>query len=192
MRGPKLAQSWARDQIARPSQDWTRLCLRFVREAFGLPAVFPDAGQAWDNAKVKHPTTDADSIPAGVPVFWELPSVADHVAFAIGGGLCISTDAKRRGKPDVVTIDSITTSWGATLLGWTEDLNGFTVYRKAPVANRVRGARNKLREARQLVREAGQLLDDAPDERTVVHAVADSLDAVTAKITRKLERLPKT
>lgn len=192
MRGPKLALAWAADQVKRPSQDWTRWCLSFVRQAYGLPIVHPNAGVAWDKAEHKHQTTDAGSIPAAVPVFWELPGVADHVALSAGGGLCYSTDAKRTGKVDLVTIDSISRAWGAQLLGWTEDLNGFPVWRRPPVANRVRGARNKLREARQLVREAATLLDEAPEDREVVHQVADSLDKVVGHITRKLERLPKT
>jgi hypothetical protein len=188
VRGPKLAMSWARDQIARPSQDWTRLCLSFVRQSYGLPVVWPRADVAWDKAKHQHPTQDPSSIPAGVPVFW----APNHVAISTGGGMCISTDAKRRGKPDLVTIDSLTRAWGMTLLGWTEDLNGQRVWKPAPVANRVRASRNKLRQARVLVLEASQLLDDAPEDRHVVHAVADSLDDVVRHITRKLERLPKS
>lgn len=191
MRAPKAALAWARDQIARPSQDWTQLCLAFTRTAYGLPPVYRSARAAWEAAELKHPTTDADSIPAGVPVFWKIGEFW-HVAPSAGGGLCISTDVRRRGKPDLVAIDSVSSTWGATLLGWSEDLNGVTVWKPAPVANRVRASRNKLREARRLVREAGQLLDEAPDERFVVHQVADALQDVVDKITRKLERLPKT
>lgn len=191
MRGPKLALAWARDQIAQSSQDWTAMCLKFTRTAYGLPAVFPSAKAAWQGAELKHETTDAGSIPAGVPVFWRVGEFW-HVAPSAGAGLCISTDAKRRGKPDLVTIDSISQAWGATLLGWTEDLNGTTVWRQPPVANRVRSARNKLREARRLVRDASQLLDETPEDRQVVHQVADSLDDVIGHVTRKLERLPKS
>lgn len=188
MRTPKLALSWARDQVARPTQDWTRLCLSFVRQAYGLPVVWPRASVAWEKAKLKHPTSDASTIPAGVPVFW----APNHVAISTGGGMCISTDARRKGKPDPVAIDSLTSQWGLTLLGWTEDLNGTGVWKPAPKANRVRGARNKLREARQLVREAASELEDVPDSRTVVHNVAESLDSTIAKITRQLERMPKS
>lgn len=191
MRGPKLAVAWGRSQVDAPIKDFHRLCLQFVRMSYGLPAVYPDAGTAWNAAVHRHETQDASSIPAGVPVFWELPSVADHVALSIGGGLCLSTDAKRRGRVDVVPIDSITTAWGGQLQGWTEDLNGRRVWHKPAAPNRVSSSRNKLREARRLVREAEQLLDDAPQDRQVVHAVADSLDDVIGHITRKLERLPK-
>ena len=105
--------------------------------------------------------------------------------------MCISTDARRKGKPDPVAIDSLTKAWGLTLLGWAEDLNGFTVWRPKPKANRVRAARNKLREARQLVRDAVTELEDVPESREAVHKVAESLDSTVAKITRQLERMPK-
>lgn len=191
MRGPKLAQAWAEDQVTRPSQDWRQLCLKFVRTAYGLPAVYPDAGTAWDRAEHKHETTDAASIPAGVPVFWRTPSRFDHVAFSTGGGWCLSTDARRPGRVDRVRIDSITTSWDAQLLGWTEDLNGHRVWRPK-VNNNVTAARGHLREARRQVRQAEQRLDLAPEDRAVVHDVAQRLDRVIQSITTKLERLPKT
>lgn len=127
-RTPEQAITWARAQIDHPVKDFTRLCLQFVRMAYGLAALHPDAGTAWDKAKTKHRTTDADAIPRGVPVFWELPSVADHVALSLGGGRCVSNDILRPGKVDVVLIDTITREWGATLQGWTEDLNGVTVW----------------------------------------------------------------
>lgn len=188
MRGPKLATAWARDRIATPGQDWTRLCLKFVRSAYGLPAVFPTADAAWSAAQHKHETKDAASIPAGVPVFWS----PNHVALSIGRGRCISTDAKRRGKPDIMTIDSLTSAWNLELLGWTEDLNGTRVWSAPAAPNRVQQARSKLRQARRLVRDAHQLLDDTPEDRTVVHNVSDSLDKLIDHVTRKLERLPKS
>lgn len=191
MRGPKLAVAWGHDQIANPVKDFHRLCLQFVRMAYGLPAVYPDAGTAWDKAEHRHPTTDAGSIPPGVPVFWEMPGVADHVALSIGAGHCLSTDAKRRGRVDVVRIDSIGPAWGAQLLGWTEDLNGFHVARQR-VHNNVTAARSHLREARRQVRDAERRLDMADEDRKVVANVAATLDELIAKISRKLERLPKT
>lgn len=191
MRTGKASRAWARDQVNAPVKDFTRLCLQFVRMAYGLPVFYSDAGTAWDRAELRHETQDAGSIPADVPVFWETSSVADHVAYSLGGGMCLSTDARRRGRVDVVSIDSITQAWGGKLLGWSEDLNGQRVWREPAQPNRVSSSRNKLREARRLVREAGQLLEDAPEDREQVHKVAASLDDVVAHITRKLERMPK-
>lgn len=122
------AIKWGRAQVSKPSQDWYRWCLKYVRMSFGLPGGTPDAGKAWDWAKYKHRTSDSRTIPAGVPVFWELPSVADHVALSTGNGMCLSNDIKRRGKIDEVPIDLITRSWGGQLLGWTEDLNGVRIW----------------------------------------------------------------
>ena len=119
--------AWATAQITKPDKDYRALCLQFTRMAFDIPAKYPDAKSAWANAKKKHKTSSAKNIPAGVPVFWETRSKWDHVALSIGGGKCISTDIKRRGKVDVVNIDTVTKSWGP-LLGWSEDLNGVTVY----------------------------------------------------------------
>lgn len=194
MRAGAQAGAWARRQITDPSRDWYRYCLMFVRMCFGVAMREPDAGKAWDAAEHKHVTSDAGSIPAWVPVFWELPGVADHVALSIGAGKCISTDVRRRGRVDVVTIDSITTNWGAQLLGWTEDLNGVRVWtpQAADVSpNRVQNARAKLRAARRAIADAGDLLDSTPDERELAHLIAAELDRLVERVSGKLQRLPK-
>ena len=125
------AIAWAKNEIKAPSRNWNALCLMFVRKSFNVAAKYPDARTAWANAKKKHKTSNASSIPAGVPVFFDTSSKWDHIVLSIGGGKCISTDALRKGKPDVVSIASLAKNWGP-LLGWSEDVNGVTVY-KAPV-----------------------------------------------------------
>lgn len=125
------AREWALGQVKQrtsPYGTWYRYCLAFVRIAFGRPGGTPDAGQAWDVAKHKHRTSDPQDIPADAPVFWELPSVADHVAYSLGDGWCLSNDILRSGEIDRVRIQTITSRWGAQLLGWTEDLNGDIVW----------------------------------------------------------------
>lgn len=199
-RNAAQAEAWARGQISGRSQDWTRLCLSFVRQAFGLdyPAGWPtssrNAGTAWDRAKYKHATSNPDAIPAGVPVFWELPSVADHVAFSLGHGLCISTDARRAGHADVVTIDSITRAWGGKLLGWTEDLIGERVYTPTParVRNHVTAARRQLAAARRSVKRAADELDKTPAGRRVARGVADQLDELDEQLAGYLRKLPES
>lgn len=125
----KDAADWGRAQISDPSQNWYRLCKMFVRMCFAVPSDgTPDAGQAWDRAKFKHRTDNPASIPAFVPVFWELPSVADHVALSLGGGMCLSNDIFRSGQIDVARIHTITTRWGAVLQGWTEDIDSVRVW----------------------------------------------------------------
>lgn len=154
------AIAWGRSQVDTPDKDFTRLCLQFVRMAFGLPAVYPDAGTAWDRAVHRHTVTQGSQVPRGVPVFWELPSVADHVALSLGDGWCLSNDIKRRGRIDRVRIDSITTAWGGQLLGWTEDLNGTRVYDAPPKPVKPLPP-NRVAMARQDVSRAIRRLDRA-------------------------------
>lgn len=126
------AIEWAKDHSA--SQNWYRLCLIYVRSSFGVPKLAPNAGAAWDNAVYKHLTTDADTIPRGVPIFWETSAVEDHVALSLGGGLCISTDVVVAGRADIVTVNSITSKWNCALLGWTEDINNYRIVNGVPTS----------------------------------------------------------
>src|SRR6478735_373325 len=94
------AISWGRQQITSPARDFHALCLMFVRLCFNVAARFPSARVAWESAQLKHPTTDAGSIPAGVPVFWRIGEFW-HVGLSIGAGKCLSTDVRRRGRVNV-------------------------------------------------------------------------------------------
>ena len=123
----------AKQIVQLTNENWHNLCLKFVRTCYGVKAKEPNAKKAWENARFKHSTTNAKAIPAGVPVFWKTRTVNWHVAISIGDGKCISTDIFRRGKPDIVGIDTLSKAWGATLLGWTEDVNGVRVYEKPKV-----------------------------------------------------------
>ena len=101
------------------------MCLMMVRTCFGISALEPDATSAWQNAKVKHPTTDPTKIPRGWPVFWTGGSHGHgHIAISAGAGKCWSTDIARTGFFDFVDITEIHAAWGLTLVGWTEDING--------------------------------------------------------------------
>ena len=124
---------YARKEIANQSRNWRQLCLAFTRTCFNVGPRDASAKIGWQRAKLKHPTTRAASIPVGVPVWWEI-GVYDHVAISTGNGKCVSTDILRSGKPDEVDIDLITRRWNATLLGWSEDINGVRVY-TAPAAS---------------------------------------------------------
>lgn len=195
VRTPAQAVTWAKGQITSPSKDYYRLCLQFVRMAFGLGVNFPDAGTAWDQAKKKHRTSDSTEIPRGVPVFWELPSTADHVALSLGDGKCISTDATGKGKVGIVTIDSITENWGGTLLGWTEDLNGVTVWHPKPATvnitaalkartndKRVEALKKVIENGSKAAQNAAQKYLDALADREKANAKIDSARASLKKI----------
>jgi len=123
---------YAQRQHEKPSRDWTGWCLVFVRLCFGAPAKARDAATAYAAAERKHPVTSGAQVPRGVPVFWTGGSHGHgHVALSRGGGSVWTTDFVRKGKVDVARIDDITRVWGLRLAGWTEDINGVTVW-KAP------------------------------------------------------------
>lgn len=156
--GP-AARAWGRAQITKTSAptstgNWYRWCKVFVRMCFNVPSDgTPDAGRAWDRAKFKHVESDPKKIPADVPVFWELPSVADHVAYSTGGGMCLSNDILREGRVDEVPIDLITRKWGGRLLGWTEDIDSKRVY-EAPTPPNAPSGPTRVSRARADVLKA--------------------------------------
>lgn len=108
------------------------MCLREVRECFGVGPGAADAAEAWANAKHKHPETNPAMIPRGVPVFWTGGSHGHgHIAISTGTGKVWSTDIIRPGYFDKVPLTEIHARWGLTLVGWTEDLNGVRVHEAA-------------------------------------------------------------
>lgn len=131
LRTGEQAIAWGHAQRHNRSQDWTRQCLSFVRQSFNVQARIRDAGLSWDLSKHKHKVSSGAKIPRGVPVFFETPGVADHVALSLGGGLCLSNDIARRGQIDVVGIDALCRKWGCQLKGWTDDMNGVIVHQAA-------------------------------------------------------------
>ena len=116
-------------------------CMKRTRMLFGAPAIGnfdgdgdPDAEDGWKFAKHKHPTHDPSSIPRGVPVWWGGGSKDNgHVAVSTGHGKIWSTDIKRTGFYDQVDITRIHRDWKLPLLGWSEDIDGVTVYTPDPV-----------------------------------------------------------
>lgn len=118
-------QAEARQPTTEPG-----MCLRETRECYGIGPMWPDAITAWQRARRKHPSPALSEIPKGVPVFWSGGSEGHgHVAIAAEkDGYCWSVDILRSGYWDRVLISKITTDWGLTFLGWTEDLNGTTVW----------------------------------------------------------------
>lgn len=67
-------------------------------------------------------------------MFYKTSTKNWHVVLSAGDGMCYSTDVGGRGKVGYLSIKSLASSWNITLLGWTEDLNGFTVYKPAASA----------------------------------------------------------
>lgn len=124
------------------------MCKMAVRQQYSVPSDgSPDAAAAWSRAKLRHPTSDPDVIPRGVPVWWTGGSSGHgHVAISAGGGMCWSTDIRRTGYFDRVPIAHIREAWGLRLVGWSEDIDGVRVW-SAPLPPPVEPTRGKAVDA---------------------------------------------
>lgn len=109
------------------------MCLDFVHTMLGLPAHYRTALLAFEGAKVRHDKYHR-SPPAGVPIFFRhadhRANDFGHVALSEGHGKCYTNDIDGPGVISHSTIREIELRWGMEYLGWTEDLNGFEVYRR--------------------------------------------------------------
>ena len=112
---------WARGQRTFASG----MCLRFVRTCYKVPPKYRTAAIAWSKTRYRHTSVP----PRGVPVWWTGGSRGfGHVAISAGDGFVISTDSGGRGQVGRTSIRRITTAWGQTYRGWTEDINGVRVF----------------------------------------------------------------
>lgn len=114
------ARSEVTKNTAPPPRLWYGLCLVFVRSMHDVPSLFGSAKAAWTHAGHQHTSKNP---PAGAPVYWS-GGTYGHIALSTGNGRCISTDIRRKGRPNEVDINTIRHDWGLRYLGWTEDLNG--------------------------------------------------------------------
>jgi TP901 family phage tail tape measure protein len=120
------AIDWATNQVYHGGPDWYRLCLQFVRSAFGVGPRDKNATTGWLNAKYKHRQTPG-AAPPGVPLWWG--GGDGHVALSLGHGRIISTDIKRHGHADFAKAADVTHGWGKPYYGWSEDINGVKIYK---------------------------------------------------------------
>jgi hypothetical protein len=116
-------------QMKHPTPGWKGQCLRFCRTMYGIPMKHTSAINAWIGASFRH-TTGVP--PRGSFVFWKIGEFG-HIAISDGNGYCISTDINGAGTVARVLITKIRTRWGATYLGWTEDVNGVRLTEFTPV-----------------------------------------------------------
>lgn len=117
------AEAYARSRVGTNMPD-AGLCLQCTRENFAIPALYGSAEDAWQYATNKH----TGRPPAGsvVPVFWNTPSVYNHVATYLSNGQVVTTNGARIELWS--SIDAITSAFGGPYQGWSEDLNGVRVY----------------------------------------------------------------
>lgn len=129
-----VALAWALEQVKAPSRDWTNDCQMFVRMALGNPGGAASAIGAWRIvAKADRVAITADKpAPLGVPVYLSGGKYG-HAVLSAGEGWVVSTDIKRRGKPDLVLLADIPKRWpGYKVLGWAKTINGERVYGSEP------------------------------------------------------------
>lgn len=121
------------------AKDWSNrrlyvgvgMCLKTVRQYYGVSSKYGTAAESWYAADHKVHVSDGRNIPRGVPVYWT-NGRAGHIAISLGGGLCYSTDWKESGKIDVAVINEIGPRWGQTLAGYAREVNDVVVWRPAP------------------------------------------------------------
>ncbi len=104
-------------EVSAPSQNWRRLCLRFVTLDYGWNGGSPTAIHMWNNmpAQFKHAT---GTPPPGALLFWASGSTG-HVALSLGSNMLISTDVLAPGKASLLSYATMQSTWGLTFLGWT-------------------------------------------------------------------------
>ncbi|QED11502.1 membrane associated protein [Arthrobacter phage Qui] len=107
-------------------------CLQYVRQAYGLPARYASATEAWDKSTSKHRDRN---FPAGLwtPVWYGIAeNPLGHVVLLAPDGSCYST-SDYSGWPvhhnSLADLESFYAYYNLTLQyrGWTEDVAGYAV-----------------------------------------------------------------
>jgi hypothetical protein len=120
-RTSRQALAWILSESLRPTRSYRGLCLRAVREAYGVAAMHPTARAAWQ--AIPDAQRFRSAPPVGVPLYWKVGEYW-HIGVSLGSGVCWSTDILRSGRFDVVPIGLLERKWGADYLGWSRLLNG--------------------------------------------------------------------
>jgi len=119
-RNAREAASWAIQQAKSGASGWHNYCEKFVESAWGKPGRYASAISHWGVAvREKRAYKGSKDAPPGAFVFWGGGQYG-HTAISIGGGKVVSTDILRRGKADIVNIDTITKRWNKPYLGWAD------------------------------------------------------------------------
>ena len=132
---PGDAPRTSREALA-VAHDWSKrrlyfgvgMCLKTVRQYYGVASKYGTAEECWNATDHKVHVSDGRDIPRGVPVYWT-NGRAGHIAISLGGGLCYSTDWREPGKIDVAVINEIGPRWGQHLAGYAWEVNDVIVWR---------------------------------------------------------------
>jgi hypothetical protein len=185
--GPGDAPRTSRE-AAREGRRWIAValflgvgyCLKAIRSLFGVGALWPDASTAWEETEHKHRTSDPNAIPWGVPVWW-WNSRYGHVAFSIGGGLCLTTDYTRPGYFCVARIADLGPWCGGELVGWSNDINGVVVWRPKKKAKPYHADAERL----AIVEAALKRAQKANARREKIEDLKKWADRIRARVDKK-------
>jgi len=98
-------------------------CHRTCQNAWGLPARYASAIDAWNHIPKQYRNTDPTKAPIGAPHFWEGGEYG-HVALQSDKkGYVIGTDAPRPNYIGIERIDFFSKHWGKKYLGWSTVYN---------------------------------------------------------------------
>lgn len=120
-------------QIVKPRTRisvWAGQCHKYVRKAFGAPAMWGSAWEAWEHAKYRH----TGSPPSGVAVpLWfshygtyGKPAQYKnwgHTVISMGDGTYWSSPGRGYGRKKFTSISAIESYFNCRYVGWTEDVN---------------------------------------------------------------------
>lgn len=98
-------------------------CHRTCQNAWGLPAKYSSAIDAWNHVPKQHRHTDPSKASIGAPHFFGGGQYG-HVALQSDRiGIVISTDAPTPDFIGEVRLDYFVKKWGKTYLGWASNYN---------------------------------------------------------------------
>jgi len=129
-RNAREAAQWAIEQVKSNATGWHNYCERFTEMAWGKPGRYASALAGWAAAKKEKRAYEGKTPPPGAMVYWGGGQYG-HAAVSIGGGKIVSTDIKRKGQADIVTIDYLTKQWGKPYLGWADPDKGTKLNKSA-------------------------------------------------------------
>lgn len=116
---PQQAVAYALSEVIAPDMNYQNQCDKFTAWCYGYEGSgYISAIEHWNaiprNFKFGNLATLSGSL-----VFYSIGNYG-HATLCVGPGLVASTDIKRVGKVDVVSIGYISQKWGAQYLGWAQ------------------------------------------------------------------------
>lgn len=133
------ALNWMNQQSWTPTQDWTGLCQKAVRSAYGIPALFQTAYLQWLGAdpEDRHAGGTCTDAPLGVALCFKGDTRFGHITLAarpFANGLQASwgTDLVERGQIDKHARVAPITVWGHRYLGYLTAINHYDLRLQPP------------------------------------------------------------